>query len=208
MSQPIQPFLETLYHLRTVEHVMLYKGLSAIPYKEEQDVIQFLEAEYERESIDYPYTPPSFSAGAAIWAAKTVYVAAQLFLYRDNKADEMSSLLPPYTKTVDASAILSADLCLRFLPSIKYALETVDVNDPLLPVVEQHLQHFPYSGIGHEGELLILDATVILKNDCLRQLYLDRVTERKAIKWAEEPIIKSAILSNMGNHKHDLWREL
>jgi len=208
MNQPSQPFLETLYHLRTVEHVILYNKLTAVPFKEEQDVIAFLEGEYERESTDYPYTPPPFSATAALWAAKTVYFAAQLFLYRENKVTDLPSLLPAYSGTIDASAMLSADLCLRFLPSIKYALEGVDVNDPLLPVIEQYLKQFPYSGIGRDGEFTVPDTAIIINNNCLKQLYLDRVTERKAIKWANETVIKSALLANVGNYKTHLWREL
>jgi MoxR-vWA-beta-propeller ternary system domain bpX4 len=208
MSQPSQPFLETLYHLRTVEHVILYNKLTVVPYKEEQDVIAFLEGEYERESTDYPFTPPPFSAAAALWAAKTVYFAAQLFLYRENKATELATLLPAYSGSIDASAMLSADLCLRFLPGVKYALEAVDVNDALLPVIEQHLLSFPYSGVGRDGEFTAPDTATISNNDCLMQLYLDRITEKKAANWANQPIINSAIRANMGNHKNDLWREL
>lgn len=207
MSQPSQPFLETLYHLRTVEHVILYNKLTTVSDKEEQDVIAFLEGEYERETIDYPFEAPVFSPTAALWAAKTVYFAAQLFLFRENQVTELQSLLPSYDATIDVSVMLSADLCLRFLPSVKYALEAVDVNDPLVAVVEQHLKQFPYSGIGRDGAFSAPDTAMIINNDCLKQLYLDRITERKATKWANQPTINSAILANIGNHKNDLWRE-
>jgi hypothetical protein len=207
MTQPNQPFLETLYHLRTVEHVILYNRLAPVPHKEEQDVIAFLEGEYERECTDYPFTAPAFSGTAALWAAKTVYVAAQLFLYRENKETELSALLPAYSGNIDASAMLSADLCLRFLPAVKYALEAVDVNDPLIAVLEKHLVHFPYSGIGRDGDFSEPDTVTILNNDCLKQLYLDRIAERKAVKWAAQPIVNSAILANIGDYKNDLWRE-
>jgi len=208
MIQPSKPFLETIYHLRTVEHVILYSRPAVIPNNEEQDVVAFLEGEYERESVDYPFITPAFSATAALWAAKTVYNAAQLFLFRENKATELQSLLPLFNGTIDASAMLSADLCLRFMPSLKYALETVDVNDPLIAIVEEFLKYFPYSGIGRDGKFLAQDTTIIINNNCLKQLYLDRITERKATKWANEEIIKSAILANIGNYKSYLWREL
>ena len=207
MSQPNQPFLETLYHLRTVEHVILYNRLTEVSPKEEQEVIAFLECEYERESIAYPFTAPMFSPGAALWAAKTIYSAAQLYLFRENEGTELQLILPPYDGVIDASAMLSADLCLRFLPSIKYTLETVDVNDPLVSVIEQYLRSFPYSGIGRDSDFSVPDTTVIINNNCLKQLYLDRITERKATKWADQPTINSAILANIGNHKNDLWRE-
>ncbi|AWH86618.1 hypothetical protein HYN59_16540 [Flavobacterium album] len=207
MNQPDRPFLETLYHLRTVEHIILYNRLAPIPYREEQDVIAFLEGEYEREATDYPFTAPPFSPNAALWAAKTVYGAAQLFLYREDKATELKSLLPPYSGGIDASAMLSADLCLRFLPSIKHALEKVDVNDPLITILNAYLKDFHYSAIGTDEGPSAANLAAAMDNDCLRQLYLDRITERKAAKWADEATIKSALLANMGDYKNDFWRE-
>lgn len=208
MSQPTQPFLETIYHLRTVEHIILYNRLDTVPHKELQEVVAFLEGEYERECTDYPFTPPAFSAAAALWGAKTVYFAAQLYLYRQNKPAELPSILPPFNGKADASAMLSADLCLRFLPAVKFALEAVDANDALIPVLEQFFVAFPYSGIGRDGEFTPPDTAPITTNDCLTQLYLDRIAERKAAKWAEQDIINSAIRANLGNHKNVFWREL
>ncbi|UUC44917.1 hypothetical protein [Flavobacterium cerinum] len=207
MKLPDKPFQETLYHLRTKEHVILYDKLMTIAYEDEQDAIAFLEGEYERESTDYPFESPLFSETAALWGAKTIYIAAQLFLFRENKITELQTLLPPYKGTIDASVMLSADLCLRFLPAIKYALEAVDVNDPLIAILEEILNYFPYSGIGHDGTVAIPDLTVILNNECLKQLYLDRITENKATKWTTQPEIKSALLANIGDYKNDLWRE-
>lgn len=207
MKLPDKPFLETLYHLRTKEHVILYNKLITISHADEQDAIAFLEGEYERESTDYPFEAPLFSATAALWGAKTVYLAAQLFLFREHEITELRSLFPIYNGAIDASVMLSADLCLRFLPAIKYALEAVDANDPLISMLEDLLKHFPYSGIGQEKTVTIPDLTVVLNNDCLKQLYLDRITENKAEKWIDQPIIKSGILANIGDYKNDLWRE-
>jgi hypothetical protein len=114
MNQLCKPFLDTIYHLRTVEHIILHNKPAVIMTSEEQEVIAFLEGEYERESVDYPFTAPVFSPMAALWAAKTVYITAQLFLFRENKAIELQSLLRSYSGPIDASA----DLCLRFLPSL------------------------------------------------------------------------------------------
>lgn len=208
MSQPNQPFLETLYHLRTVEHVIFYNKLTVISQKEEQEVIDFLHGEYEREAADYPFIAPAFSAEAALWGAKILYFTAQLFLYRDDSEADLSAIIPPFDGVADASAMLSADLCLRFLPSVKYALENVDINDALILLVNKHLTVFPYSGITNDGDVLPgVDTSIVLGNDCLKQLYLDRIAERKAAKWAAEPVIKSALLANLGNYKQELWRE-
>ena len=78
-------FLDTIYHLRTEEHIILYDKLIAIPSQDEADAVLFLATEYERESLDYPFTAPEFNPTAAIWGARLVYFSAQLLLYRDHK---------------------------------------------------------------------------------------------------------------------------
>ncbi|UTA66945.1 hypothetical protein [Emticicia sp. 21SJ11W-3] len=207
MNYPLKPFLETIYHLRANEHITLYEKLKDIPNEEKQEVIVFLKSEYEKESVDYPFTPPAFSSSAALWAAKTIYAVAQLFVYREKKPAELHLLVPPYIGSIDASVMLSADLCLRFLPKLKNALEEIDVNDPLIPLVEQHLKQFPYSAIDIYEEFFDTNIETIIENNCLKQLYLDRITERKAAEWAEQPDMNSALLANLGNYQSSLWRE-
>ncbi|TRW27318.1 hypothetical protein FMM05_01375 [Flavobacterium zepuense] len=208
MEQPKQPFLETLYHLRTIEQVILYNKMAEIPASEATAAVDFLESEYEREATGYPYTAPKFDAAAALWGAKTLYNAAQLMVYRDTKSAELAALLPPFPGTPDASAMLSADICLRFLPQVAWQLHNIDAEDPLIAVLRQRLVQFHYSAIVFDVEIQDIAIEPLFKNDCFRQLYIDRVTERKAAKWAALPAIKEQVLANLGNHKALFWREI
>ena len=208
MEQPKQPFLETLYHLRTIEQVILYNKMAEITANEATAAADFLESEYEREATGYPFTPPQFNSAAALWGAKTLYNAAQLLLYRDNKPGELGGLLPPFPGTPDASAMLSADVCLRFLPQVVQQLHSIDAEDPLIGLLKQRLVAFHYSAIGFDVDIPYINLQTLFKDDCFRQLYIDRVTERKAAKWAALPAIKEQVLANLGDHKNLFWKEI
>lgn len=201
-------FLDTIYHLRTEEQIILYDKLIEIPKYDETDAILFLESEYEKEVLHYPYTAPQFDAKAALWAAKTVYFAAQLFLYREHKIEELKTILPKYEGAMSASAMLSADCCLRFLPQINEELKIVDADDPVVGIFSDYLQQFHYSAIGFDVNCDEINLAIVFSDACLQQLYLDRIVERKDILLAGVPEIKTALLSGFGDYQKVFWKEL
>lgn len=202
------PFIETLYHLRTIEQIILYNKTMEISDAEARDAVSFLESEYEREALNYPFEIPKFNANAALWGSKIVYFSAQLLLYRENKVTELSAFLPNYAGVIDASAIVSADISLRFLPQIRDELKRIDSEDAILPILEHHLKQFHFSAIGFDVDTENLEYQTIFSNDCLKQLFLDRVVARKDYKLAENPEINKLLLANFGDYKKEFWNEL
>jgi hypothetical protein len=202
------PFMETLYLLRTIEQIILYNKVMEISDTETQDAATFLEEEYQKETLNYPYTAPEFHAKAAIWASKIVYFSAQLLLYRENQVSDLTVFLPKYSGIMNASAILSADICLRFLPQIREELKRIDTEDPILPIIEQHLEQFHFSAVGFDSEKETTDTQLLFSDACLKQLYLDRIIERKAYRLAEKPEINACLLANFGDYKKEFWNEL
>jgi len=201
------PFLDTIYHLRTIEQVILYDKIMTISKAEENEIILFLETEFEKEILEYPGIAPNFNSQAALWAAKTVYLAAQLLLNREHKISDLSLLLPEH-KVNDASAILSADLCLRFLPQIIEKIKKIDPEDLIIPILEKHLFQFHYSAIGSEIISENIDYGNISENECLLQLYLDRIVQRKAIKWAQSDFIQKQLEIGFGDYRKIFWAQL
>src|SRR5690349_9392870 len=114
----VHHFYNMIRSLRTDEQVVLYNNVLEIGEEDLNATLAFLENEFKKESLDYPYTCPSFNLLAGLWGAKTIYTAAQLLLYREHKEADLSALFPDYTNSPDASEMISADLCLRFLPGI------------------------------------------------------------------------------------------
>ncbi|MEN2398609.1 hypothetical protein GKZ90_0002365 [Flavobacterium sp. MC2016-06] len=208
MNKAKRPFLDTIYHLRTIEQVILYNKLMTISKEEEKETISFLETQYERETLDYPCQAPKFSATAAFWGAKTVYSAAQLLLYREHKIEELDVFLPPYNGEINASVILSADLCLRFLPQVVMEMKRIDAEDAAIVILEKHLEYFHYAAIGFDVVSENINLEVVFSDPCFKQLYLNRVVERKAKKTAEIETVKGALMAGFGDYKQVFWKEL
>ncbi len=202
------PFLDTIYHLRTIEQVILYNKIMKISETEEKETLAFLETEYEKEILDYPFVAPVFNPKAAMWASKMVYCSAQLLLYREHKLSDLDVFLPDFSGVLDASAMLSADLCLRFLPQIANEINRIDVEDTVLPILKKHLHSFHYSAVGFDLEIEKLNLDIVFSNNCLKQLYLNRIVERKAIKFAILPTINQSLMANFGDYKKEFWKEM
>lgn len=200
-------FLRMIINLRK-EEVMLYDNLLCIAPKEAEEVVYFLETEYQDERKSYPYKAPQFDAQAALWAAKTSYFAAQLILYRQNTPEELQQILPKYQGTISAAAILSADLTLRFIPNMIVQLKLLNPEDDLIHILEKQLITWHYSAVGHRLETDEIDFSTITTNPCLYQLYVDRVIERKVHYLAKEPKLQKGIIASLGWYKDIFWKDL
>lgn len=188
--------------------MLLYNKLLKFTAEDDQLVKELLQIEYETESINYPFTAPAYDANAALWAAKTIYTVCQLILYRENKAAELPLLLPSYPHKADAAAILSADLCLRFLPQVLNDTRHIDPEDNLVAVAENLLQQWHYSGIGYPLKTVINDIAIITTDECLFQLYADRVIQTKDTRRALIPLLNEKIKANMGMYGSLFWKTL
>ena len=199
------PFLETIYHLRTIEQIILYDKVMKISAQEEKETMELLQDEYEKEALDYPFQAPDFDKDSAFWASKIVYFSAQFLLNRENTAKDFNDFIPEFKGELSASAFLSADLCLRFLPQILEELKKIDADDIIIPVLEKHLLTFHYSAIGFDHEVESLDFR-FFKNECFKQLYLNRITDRKDTKLARIPELNTMLLENFGDYQQVFWK--
>ncbi len=200
--------LNMIQHLRKNEEVMLYGNLLTIEKEEVEAIINFLKEEYQSESLNYPYAIPPFDEQAAFWGAKTIYLATQLLLYRENRLEDLSNLLKSFEGEVSASTILSSDLCLRFLPEIIKELKLIDPEDSLIEILESSLYVWHYSGINYALDIEKLDLETILSNECMQQLYCNRIIQYKNLKLANHNSLNHLILADLGNYSSMFWKEL
>ncbi|MBX7227060.1 MAG: hypothetical protein K1X55_13585 [Chitinophagales bacterium] len=193
--------------LREKEEVMLYVNVLKIEETEAKEMGAYLQEQYHLEAVGFPYTVPPFDESAALWAAKTVYIACQLMLYREHMEEDLPSLLPDYAGKITPSTVLSADLCLRFLPDIIKNLRDIDVEDVLINVLEPLLIRWHYSGVRYNLPIEQLDISWVTQNDGLLQLYVDRIIAVKKIALAQKPVFKEHIKANLGIFVDDYWYE-
>lgn len=207
-------FLNTICHLRNHEEMLIYDRFTYPTIKEESAVEDFLRNEYILESLNYPYDPPVFEQEAAKWAARIVFNASQLLLSREKGERDMALLLSVYPGPITASAVLSADLCLRCLPDVIGKAKEIDPDDPLIFLLEGILQRWHYSGVGFlpvpegPGWEEFFDWEPVRDSNCLRQLYIDRVIGRRVGALAKMPVLRPGIMAAMGDHQTFFWKEL
>lgn len=210
MMETVRPdyFLKMIRHLREQEEIMLYGNLLTFPAQEAAAVGAFLTEEYEREASGHPVHSPKFNVDAAIWAAQLVYVSAQLMLYRENKEKDLTLLLPSYTHVIDSSAMVSADLCLRFLPDMLIQLKLIDSEDALIALLEKILRTWHYSGVTYKQDAREFDFTTITGDAAFFQLYCDRIFDYKILTLAQHPVFRETIVSQLGMYGAEFWNEL
>ena len=202
------PFLDTLFPLRKEGALTIFSDLKTLTKKEENEAEDFFESEFEKERLEFLSHQISFNKESAIWAAKILYHSAQLYLIRKDTAKDLEKLIPQYQGEKDVSAILSADLSLRFLPRLLDALQVADSTDHLVKMLENILHQFHYSGIGLDLNLEKINWEEELKDKTYRKLYLERIVEKKAYKLAEIPYINQLLIAEFGIYKDIFWREL
>lgn len=193
--------------LRLNEEIMLYGKLLKISEEDIEAVAGFLEEEFDREALDFPYVVPAFDKDAAGWAARTIFIAAQLILYRDDNPEDIESLLGGYPLEVNASAMLSADLCLRFIPEMIQQLKRIDSEDALIPILEDLLHRWHYSGVPYPLNVERLDFTVVVADKCLHTLYTNRIVGYKKLALAKHATFVNSIRASMGIYGMQLWKE-
>jgi hypothetical protein len=202
-------FLKMIQTLRLNEEVMLYNNLLGISATEISSVVEFLKDEFTKELTSHPYDNKvlEYNPDAALWAAQTVYLSAQLILYRENKEKDLGLLFPPSTSEINASTILSVDLCLRFVPDLLYQLKLIDSEDGLIEILEKILVAWHYSGIAYPLKADTLDFTPIASDHYLLLIYAQRVIEHRKITLAKHPACKELIRAQLGNYGQDLWND-
>ena len=201
-------FYNTICGLRQQEALILYNRVIGFTAEDEQMVTAFLHAEYDAERINFPFVSPDFNFAAALWGAKTTYTFSQLILYREHNETELPLLLPSFEGSIDACSILSADLCLRFLPELVPTMKNIDPEDLLLPLLQDLLQQWHYSGIGFLPAGTTLNMDAVTANDCLLQLYTNRVIEKQDMQRAMMPALLQKVKGSLGIHAPLFWKEL
>lgn len=208
MTETKSPFLDTIFLLRKNEYITLFSNIQTISQKEEEDAEVYFEAEFEKERLEFLSDQLYCDKKTAVWAAKVLYHSAQLYLIRENTVSNLENLVPKFKGIRDISAVLSADLTLRFLPDVMLALNSADPEDPLIKMLEDILGDFHYSAIGYDLDPKVQSWEEELKDKTYRKLYLERIVEKKDYKRAEIPFINKLLIAEFGMHKDAFWREL
>lgn len=198
-------FISFIQNLLEQGDIALQNKFKLISKTEEKEAISFLADFYKRIQINQPYQGIPFNKDAALWGAKLMYFTAQFFLIRKHKKGELKKYLENYNKALTPDVLASADIALKFLPQLYELFLNQDSEDIILPLLEEILKTFQYSAIGSiikldkERELLCWD------DECYKQLFIDRITEKRDYNLSNHPKITEALDIEVGNHKENLF---
>nr|WP_321225394.1 hypothetical protein [uncultured Psychroserpens sp.] len=201
-------FLDSIAHLRAHGHLIIRDDLLKTTKAEDEDIVLYLEQDFEKECLSFPFEAPKFNASAALWASKIVYYATLLLLHRKDTKKDLETMFADYTGVIDLSAILSADLTLRFLPQIYLKLEAIDPQDPLVIILKQILNTWQFSAIHQTFKFEEIDKHFYLDNLNIKQIFLDRIVDKKALNWANDSQINNLLIDHLGYFKNDIWKAL
>ena len=199
-------FLSMIETLRKQEDVILHDHFLNITDLEKESVDTYLKTEYQAESLNYPHQTPIYHSKASIWGAQVIYITAQLLLCRKKENQELQALFPKASFEINASTILSVDLCLRFLPLLINELHRINNEDPLLDILDQIMYTWHYSGINYDLNINKINLQPVIETPCLQQLYINRVIEYKNMDLAMHPQLHPWIKGNLGLHSSEYWK--
>lgn len=201
-------FLDSIAHLRAHGHLIISDDLLKTTKAEDEDIVLYLEQDFEKECLSFPFKAPKFNPKAALWASKIVYYATLLLLHRKDTKKDLDIMFADYKGVVDLSAILSVDLTLRFLPQVLLELEAIDPQDPLVPILKQILNTWQFSAIHQTFKVEEIDKHIYLDTLDIKQLFLNRIVDKKAINWANDTQINDILINHLGYYKNDIWKAL
>ncbi|MCB9261972.1 MAG: hypothetical protein H6607_06330 [Flavobacteriales bacterium] len=208
MSQ--QLFYRAITELRRDGSLVLYQNIFFIAGAEETEVALFLENEYQLETNGYLLDVPPFDAKAALWAARLIYHAAQFILYRANSIASIDEFIVDYEAEPNASSVLSADLCLRFMPMLVESLRKIEPSDPLIDKLYQIMRKWHFSGIAITKlfDNQEIDFNLYVKNAHLSREYINRIVTFRNVNLARHPAWHTAAKDAMGLYQETFWPNL
>jgi len=141
---------------------------------------------------------PKLDLAVAEWAATVLYRGCQLAVLRNVDAGEVAAAFQsPYPSPRSPETDYSADLFFQYLPDLQAITKRLAADDPLVAQLVALASAWPLScGTMEGGTLGSTDS--FFQHPSLRQLYVDRILERKALHLVQEPEIAELIRAAYG----------
>jgi len=157
-------------------------------------------------ALSFPGDPPPVDMAVALWAARQLYRASQLAVYRELDALAIDRLLgEPCPAAPAAARYWSADLTFVFLPDLILLARSASENDPLLGRLRELAADWPLSSVGVKD---VNPRTVeeITGNAGLLRLYVDRIVAKKDWSRLKDSSVAAAARRSLGAHLAE-WPE-
>lgn len=143
---------------------------------------------------------PPLSMGPALWATWMLYQGCQFLSFREMDGGLVESRLAvPAPAMASPWVCYSVDLTMRYLPDLVALARGLSPNDPLVAGLLELARAWPLSSVGILG-VGPVEVGSFFAHPSLRALYVDRVLERKDASRLQDPQVREAVRSALGDH--------
>ena len=193
-SNRLVDFLESL----TSEGKVAVASGQAPPIDE--SALEFLTHYEALARVDLIGNAPPLSPKAAAWASSILYQACQFVVCRDiGEPAIVRALKSPCPEARTSSVDWSVDLVFRYLPDVHRLAQHLSRTDPLVQEIRFLAVSWPLSSVGIP-EVSGVDLDPFWEHSGLRQLYLDRILQRKDLSRLGDPRVDGGIKTILGAH--------
>lgn len=148
--------------------------------------------------LDLAGQAPSALPDVVRWSLLAFYRACQFFVFRDaSPRDVQTELAKRCPQPPSPQTHYSADLAFRFLPDLVRLTRAASPDDPLTAAVIQLAGNWPLSSVGLAG-LEGIEIGSFFDDPCLRQLYLDRILERRDLSRLGDGRVRGGLRQSLG----------
>jgi hypothetical protein len=152
--------------------------------------------------LHVPSPVPEFHLPTARWAARILYRAFQFLLWRDAGAELVKKALTVAAPDCpdQASRLYSADLCLRYLPSLLKLAARLSPDDVLVHELHRIAREWPLSSAGIPGLEPPPDLSAVMAHSGLRCLFTERLIAAGDRTLLTDPAAADAVREALGAH--------
>jgi len=173
-------------------------GVDASLSEETAGLAEGLAAMDRNARLELACEPPAFSPEAAAWGAVVLYRGCQCLVFRDiGEAAVRAWLAGACPAAQSASTAYSVDLTLRYLPDLLLLARGIAADDPLVECLMRLAKEWPLSSVGVDG-LGTVDLGPFIEDRSLRQLYVDRIIERRDTSRLVDARVRTAAREVLG----------
>lgn len=195
---PLRTFLMSLIEHGRVEVAAVGEALEARTGEADELILGY----DELSRAQLAFTAPPYHPAVARWAAELLYRGCQAVVYRQLDADAVKQLLAvACPEPLDAGVLYSADLMLRYLPNLLTLSRGVAEHDVLVDELMRLAAAWPLSSVGVQPvgpELDRQSLEILVADECLRQLYVDRVIARRDAARLAHPAVAEGVRQSLG----------
>jgi hypothetical protein len=152
---------------------------------------------------DAPGTAPELNLAAVLWAGEAFAWACGMLIDRSQTDVGIPARIAQRTPNpTDPRNHWSVDLVFRFAGDLVRRCEKIGKDDPLYEELVKLLSPWPLASVGTSIENPLEALGVVMSNDCLRTILIDRIIIRRDTVRAEMQPLARSIQHVVGAHPH------